>query len=185
MSYTSDSRSDQELVDRAAAGDQRAFEALYHRHRDWVLRAAARFTAPPDDAADVLQNTFLYLVRRLPGLRLTGRLTTLLYPVVKHLAMEVARKHKTERLEDGLTEDLEVAATDRSSARADLRVVLARLPDVQREVVQLRFIDDLSLSEIAEALSVPLGTVKSRLHNAIAALRRDSATRRYFLDEDV
>jgi RNA polymerase sigma-70 factor (ECF subfamily) len=47
-------------------------------------------------------------------------------------------------------------------------------------VVVLRFVDDLSLEEIGEALSIPLGTVKSRLHNAIAALRKDPAIQRYF-----
>ncbi len=49
-----------------------------------------------------------------------------------------------------------------------------------REVVLMRFVDDLSLQEIAAALAIPTGTVKSRLHNALATLRDDPRTRRYF-----
>ena len=58
--------------------------------------------------------------------------------------------------------------------------VLAGLPEAHREVLLMRFVDGMSLAEIAEALSVPDGTVKSRLHNAAAALRKDERTVRYF-----
>ena len=59
--------------------------------------------------------------------------------------------------------------------------VLGILPDAQREVLLMRFIDGMSLQEIAEALNIPLGTVKSRLHNALQTLRSDRRTRDYFL----
>jgi len=65
--------------------------------------------------------------------------------------------------------------------RAELATALAALPIDQREVVLMRFLDDMSLSEIAEALSVPSGTVKSRLHRALETLRADPRTREYFL----
>jgi RNA polymerase sigma-70 factor (ECF subfamily) len=57
---------------------------------------------------------------------------------------------------------------------------LASLVDTQREVVLMRFVDAMSLAEIAEALEIPLGTVKSRLHKALASLRQDPRTRQYF-----
>jgi RNA polymerase sigma-70 factor (ECF subfamily) len=59
--------------------------------------------------------------------------------------------------------------------------VLSNLPESHREVILLRFVDDFSLEEIASALEIPLGTVKSRLHHAIAALREDPRVARYFL----
>ncbi|MEI8195402.1 MAG: sigma factor-like helix-turn-helix DNA-binding protein, partial [Phycisphaerae bacterium] len=71
--------------------------------------------------------------------------------------------------------------------RTELAVVLAVLPSAQREVVLMRFVDDLSLEEIAAALAIPLGTVKSRLHQALAVLRCDPRVRGYFdipLSED-
>ncbi|MEW6249269.1 MAG: sigma-70 family RNA polymerase sigma factor, partial [Planctomycetota bacterium] len=62
----------------------------------------------------------------------------------------------------------------------ELAGVLADLPEGQREVLLMRYVDELTLVEIAEALGIPLGTVKSRLHAAIAALRADARTREYF-----
>jgi RNA polymerase sigma-70 factor, ECF subfamily len=61
----------------------------------------------------------------------------------------------------------------------ELAQIVRRLPEGQQEVVLLRFVDDLSLEEIAQALEIPLGTVKSRLHHAISTLRTDPATRAY------
>jgi RNA polymerase sigma-70 factor (ECF subfamily) len=62
----------------------------------------------------------------------------------------------------------------------DLQIVLAHLPEEQREVLLLRFVEGLSLNEIAEAMNIPLGTVKSRIHNALETLRQDERTRNFF-----
>ena len=64
--------------------------------------------------------------------------------------------------------------------REDLAAVLSILPAAQREVLFMRFLDGMSLEEIAAALSIPKGTVKSRIHNALQALRGDERTRHYF-----
>jgi RNA polymerase sigma-70 factor (ECF subfamily) len=71
--------------------------------------------------------------------------------------------------------------TTPATGRAELATALAALPHDQREVVLMRFVDDMSLDEIALALSVPTGTVKSRLHRALQTLRTDPDTREYFL----
>ena len=60
--------------------------------------------------------------------------------------------------------------------------MLSMLPPGQRQVLLMRFVDDMTLAEIALALEIPEGTVKSRLHNALAALRDDPRTRQYFLE---
>lgn len=184
-----DPRSDQELVAALNRGDPSAFDALYFRYRDWVVRLARRFAGNDADALDVLQETFAYLLRKVPGFRLTAAMTTFLYPVVKHLAL--AAKKKTVRLAGG--EHPFVAEPARGTdggtggpaadPRRELATVLAALPDVHREVLLMRFVDGLSLAEIAAALDVPLGTVKSRLHNGLAALRADPRTRAYFEPE--
>src|SRR5687768_10064582 len=83
---------DQELVRALNGGDARAFDALYHRYRDWVVRLAVRFTGHEDDALDVLQDTFSYVFRKFPGFRLTASMTTFLYPVVKNLSIAAKRK---------------------------------------------------------------------------------------------
>ena len=173
---------DQQLVDALNRGDVRAFDALYHRHRDWVVRLAVRFTGSPDDALDVLQDTFAYVFRKFPGFRLTANMTTFLYPVVKNLS--IAARRKRQRLagaDENVLHNLPQRpdSTD-SNARPELTHVLANLPEGQREVLLMRFVDDMSLAEIAAALGIPEGTVKSRLHNALATLRGDERVKRYF-----
>jgi len=69
---------DQELIAQAGQGNHAAFEALYRRYRDWVWNLAWRTTQDQDLAEDVMQETFIYLVKRLPYLALTARLTTFL-----------------------------------------------------------------------------------------------------------
>jgi RNA polymerase sigma-70 factor (ECF subfamily) len=72
------------------------------------------------------------------------------------------------------------SAGPRSSELGDLAAVLRVLPEPHREVLLMRVVDDMTLEEIALALDIPLGTVKSRLHNALAKLREDERTREYF-----
>ena len=175
-----DDRSDQALVAALNRGDTTAFDAIYYRYRDWVVRIAHRFTGNPDDALDVLQETFAYVFRKFPGFVLTARMTTFLYPVVKNLSIAARRKRERHAPEENtpVTAATEPVAHDR--VREELSDVLATLPDGQREVLLLRFVDDLSLLEIAYALGIPEGTVKSRLHHALSALRKDERVRRYF-----
>ena len=157
-----------------ADGDESAFAALYNRHKQWVINLAFRFTGDRDEARDVLQDTFSYLLRKIP-ITLTAKLTTFLYPVVRHRAMELRRKRRPGVGEAYLAD----VATD-DPQLDELRQLIRRLPAGQQEVVVMRFVDDLSLEEIAHALQIPLGTVKSRLHNAIANLRTDPGLRKYF-----
>lgn len=62
----------------------------------------------------------------------------------------------------------------------DLHVVVSAVPEIHREVLIMRYVDDMSLEEIASALSIPLGTVKSRVHNALKLLAEDPRTKRFF-----
>ena len=178
---TSDHRTDQELLDAAGAGDDAAFQALYYRHRDWVARLAYRFTGNHDEALDVVQETFFYLLRKLPGLQLTGRLTTFLYPVVKNVSISMGRKSKRYVSGDtGLPETAAAETTDSKTLRDELAIVMKSLPEPQRETLLMRFVDGMELREIATALDIPLGTVKSRLHIALNHLRNDPRTQSYF-----
>ena len=175
-----DPRSDQELVAAANAGDPSAFDALYHRYKNWVVSLATRFTGDPDQALDVLQETYLYLLSKFPGFRLTSRLTTFLYPAVKNLSIAHRRK-ASRRAGGGAPEVLgQIAAPPTPAQPGELTTVVAGLSEPHREVVLMRFVDGLALEEIATALDIPLGTVKSRLHNALGALRADPRVREFF-----
>ena len=182
MAGSFDRRSDRELVELCNRGSQddavAAFESLYRRHRDYVTRVSLRFGADRDAAVDVLQETFLYLLKKFPpsgeGLVLTAQLRSLLYPVAKNLTLSSLRQRA--RLDD--SEDFDPdrlpapgAADPAERDPARLSSALARLSPERREVLLLRFVDDMSLQGIADTLSIPLGTVKSRLHLAVRELR--------------
>jgi RNA polymerase sigma-70 factor (ECF subfamily) len=164
------SPSDADLIDRGNRGEAQAFEELYVRHRDWVAALAYRFTGDREEALDVLQDTFSYFFGKFPGFALTAALRTFLYPTVKHLCLTRLRQRRPTVDIDDLAEML--VAPEPASGTADLNRLVRSLPAAQREVVLLRFVDDFSLEQIAAALNIPLGTVKSRLHNALEALRQ-------------
>lgn len=167
---------DQQLVEALNQGDVEAFTALYARYRDWVLRLAWRFTGHHDDALDVVQETFAYLVRKFPGFQLTAAMTTFLYPAVRHLAIAANRRRRRScgaELDPELYPELYPAvSTDGDSFGSELASVLSSLNAAHREILLMRFVDDMTQAEIAAALGVPQGTVKSRLHHAVQSLKQ-------------
>lgn len=177
-----DPRADHDLIDAVNRGDAGAFEALYRRHRDWVANLAFRFAGDHALALDVLQETFLYFLKKFPGFALTCQLRSFLYPAVRNLALAARRKAERLQSEDGELPELEAPAPAPAgdTVRDQLAAVVSALPETHREVLLLRFVDGLNLNEIAEALEIPLGTVKSRLHNALESLRQDDRTKEFF-----
>jgi len=116
-----DARSDEALVDAANQGEAAAFEALYYRHRDWVVRLAWRFTADREDALDVLQETFAYFAKKFPGFRLRAKVTTFLYPVVRNLSMNIRRKRRRFVSDEALAQHAaRPPGRDVESSRAEL-----------------------------------------------------------------
>jgi RNA polymerase sigma-70 factor (ECF subfamily) len=175
--------SDQELITAMNSGDVAAFEALYHRYREWVISLAWKFTGCDSLANDVLQETFLYFLKKFPGFVLTSQLKTFLYPAVRnHSLNAVAKVAKFQSGPDGqIVLDRLVAPASAPGSTGDFDAVLADLSEDHQEILMLRFVDGLSLAEIAEATGIPLGTAKSRLHHALSRLREDPKTREYFL----
>jgi len=181
-----DSQSDLDLIAAVNSGDEASFEVLYRRYRDWVVRLAYRFTGDEDLARDVLQETFLYVLQKFPGFVLTANLKTFLYPAVKNLS--IAARRKSARFQSTPTEQdflkTLAAINPDDSGQSRLAAALGHLSEEHRETLLLRFVDDLSLAEIAEAMEVPVGTVKSRLHTALSILRRDPRTKTFFGNAD-
>jgi RNA polymerase sigma-70 factor, ECF subfamily len=166
-------RSDLDLVAAINRGDTAAFEVLYLRYRDWVVALAYRFTRDSDASLDVLQETFLYFLKKFPGFRLTANLKTFLYPAVRNLSIAVRRKaSRLETGEAGQAQIEQLAAPDPASAPTpDLAAVLACLPEEQCEVLLLRFVDGLALAEIAEAReNIEAFYNRQRSHSALGYL---------------
>ncbi|MCA9063677.1 MAG: sigma-70 family RNA polymerase sigma factor [Planctomycetaceae bacterium] len=164
-------QTDEDLIRLINEGRMDAFETLYLRYRDWVARLAWRFTGHEEDAMDVLQETFAYLVRKFPGFQLTAAMTTFLYPAVRNLSIAANRKRRRSVSSDDLPE-LFASPEPSESVDSEIATLLDSLSTSHREILLMRFVDGLTQPEIAEALDVPLGTVKSRLHHAIAAVRQ-------------
>lgn len=182
-----DPRTDALIVASINAGHHEDFDVLYRRYGGWVYRLALRFTGDPESASDVLQETFVYLLRRLPSLRLHAKLTTFLYPAVKNLAITAGRRRARSvampaRAGEASAAGLAAEPVQAGAAElhATLAAAVAALPDGQREVLLMRVVDEMAVSDIAAALEIPAGTVKSRLHHALAALREDPRTKAYF-----
>jgi len=168
-----------ELIACVNDGEDEAFETLYRRHRDWAFRMACRLTGSPHLADDVLQDAFCYFLGKFPGFVLRCQLRTFLYPVIRNLSLNMVKKNR--RYDGGPQAEahlgrLEYPSHDPTNRR-DIFDVTATLSADHREVLLLRFVDGMSLPEISEMTAIPLGTAKSRLHHALAALRETPAIR--------
>ncbi len=180
---TDDGRTDAELVDAINRGPptaEPAFAALYARHRDVALRIARRFTPDDASAADLVHDAFLALLDRFPGFELRARMTTYLYAVIRNRASSIARSRRaTVALPEADLIGASGGMTDPEGLGA-LRAAVERLPDTHREVLLMRIVDGMSVGEVAIALGVPTGTVKSRLFAALGTLRENPALRKWF-----
>lgn len=166
--------SDAELARLAQAGRDDAFEAIYERHAPGVARALASFAGVDRDLLDdLVQDVFVRVVGGLPSYTPTHPFPHWLYTI----ALNVGRNHARRAAKvvpvnpadlDGLAGGVDPA--DPGDAVALTRLV-ARLPVAMREVVSLRVGADMTYGDIAELLGIPEGTVRSRMHNALRALR--------------
>jgi RNA polymerase sigma-70 factor (ECF subfamily) len=121
-------------------------------------------------AADLVQESFLQLARRLRTGQSVSSPRAYLFGIARHVSLAFLRK------QGSAAEPLDAASEKAASAEPDARLEAARetiasLPALQREILDLRFAHGLSYGEIATALGIPAGTVRSRLHHAVALLR--------------
>ncbi|HME73290.1 MAG TPA: sigma-70 family RNA polymerase sigma factor [Myxococcota bacterium] len=155
-------------------GDATAFELLLQRYRQRLFGFLLR-RASPQHTEDLFQETWLRVVRARESFDPARRFSTWLFQIANNLCRDGARRSAVEAREQArLKSDVAahggagVAALD---AKLDAQQRLARLPERLREVLVLRYFEDLGEREIAEIVGVPPGTVKSRLHAAVRALR--------------
>jgi len=165
------------LVDRAFAGDSRAFEAIVVRYQAPVLGLARRYLRRAPDAEDAAQEAFVrafvHRDRFDPLLPLLPWLLT----VARHVCLDRLRRDRREAISDAEAEGCAVESATAEDALSEreqllhLSRALDALPEGQREVVAMFHLDGLSYREIAEALDVPMGTVMTWLHRGRARLR--------------
>ncbi len=174
------------LVRRCLAGDERAFRELVERYQPQVYSLALHMVRRVEDAEDVTQETFIRVFRALGRYDLARPFGAWLMTITSRLCIDHIRRRKfspislTQR-EPGSDEEYSIDVRD-PGLKPDERVVHAEeerrsvelidsLPPHYRIVVLLRHQQQLSYEEIAEALTLPLGTVKARIHRARALLK--------------
>lgn len=169
---------DRALLRRVATGDERAFEELYARHGHALLAYAERLLGDRGRAEEALQDTFVAVWQGAGAFEGRSTVRTWLFGICRRQALARARDRTVPHLPVDVAHDLPAAAPGPETvalARADARAVgaaLARLPAAHREILHLMFGAGLGQREIAAVLGIPVGTVKSRLFHARAALAR-------------
>ena len=167
------------LVRRFKEGDESAFETVFRRHKDAVYSLVYR-TVGPGDAEDVAQEAFIRTYKSLGNYRGEASLKTWIFRVTLNACYDHMRRQSRRPLESPL-QDLSGLASrggDPASgastcwARRELEEAIAALPDVERSLVEMHYVQGLSYREMAGALKCPGGTVKARIHSAVAKLRQ-------------
>lgn len=160
------------LVQRCLDGDSRAFNNLMNKYKRQVFSLIVRLVKSPADAEDILQDTFIKAYRNLASYDAQYPLLTWLFKIAHNTSIDFLRANKGEtvtihdeenpiELEDtssSLEEKME-----QSSEKELIERMVASVPSPYREVLILRHQQELSYEEIAEAVQIPMGTVKVRL----------------------
>ena len=169
---------DDELVRRFRAGEADAFTALVQRHQQRVYSLCVRVLGDADAAADVAQDTFLRVLRKIDGFRGEAAFTTWLHRVAVNACYdELRRKQRRPMLhvaaDDGREHEPGPPVPDHADEVAgarDAAWALTRIPEEFRVALVLADVHDLAYEQIAQVLDVPIGTVKSRVHRGRLAL---------------
>jgi RNA polymerase sigma-70 factor (ECF subfamily) len=171
--------------------DPRVVDDLIHEFQYRLMRYLLSITANRAVAEDLFQETWLHVLERGHQYKEQWKFEVWLFSIARHLAIDLARRKKNASLDELMTPDegrefqppattpspLEAVVAGEESARISL--VLERIPAGYREVLMLRFQEDLALEEMAAIIKAPLSTVKSRLYRGLDALREQMEESEY------
>ena len=176
--------SDEQIVERALAGDHEAFGEIMRRWERRIFALTYGILGREEDARDATQETFIAAFRNLGGFRGDAKVSSWLHRIAVNQCITRQRRAKVrgETSLEGATEDNGVqfaAPIHESPARIvegrerteAVRRAVSALPPELREVLVLKEFEELTFQEIADTLQVPLSTVKSRLYTALKQLR--------------
>lgn len=178
LAEASEGATERALLRELAGGDERALLALMERYGTAILHFAYRMTGDMGLAEEIFQDTMLKAWQQASAFRQDGHLKAWLFRVARNGAIDHMRRKRVPVEE--FTACLETAAAsfrpereaERSWLTDEVFQAMQDLPMAYREVVELRFFQQLCYQEIAAILSIPLGTVKSRLNYAISRLTK-------------
>lgn len=180
-----DTGSDRTLVERVQRGDKAAFDVLVRKYQHKIIKLVTRYVHDSTEALDVAQEAFIKAYRALPGFRGDSAFYTWLY----RIAINTAKNHLVAESRRPLDHGVDLQDPEQYDMQARLRDMdtperlllteeiqrtveeaIAQLPEDLRTAIVLREIEGLSYEEIAEAMSCPVGTVRSRIFRAREAI---------------
>jgi RNA polymerase sigma-70 factor (ECF subfamily) len=174
-----DQAEEREIIRRCRDGDESAFASLVDAYKDLVFALSFRLTGSRDLAEDLAQDVFLRVHRGLPYFRGEARLGTWIYRIVANLAAEPRFRRRPETSLDATHEGRparEIASHDASFAEIELKdrleKAMARLPEHYQLLVAGHYLKGVRYEDLAEAVGIPIGTVKTHLHRAKRMLRK-------------
>jgi RNA polymerase sigma-70 factor (ECF subfamily) len=184
--------SDEELLLGCRRGDQESFDQLFERYRSRLFTFIWRYVRQREAAEDIFQETFVRIFARAGSFRRRAKASTWMYTIAANLCrdeLKRLRRHRTVSLDEpppgdepgqAWSQALRAVADHgddprRAAEEAEHRAALWRaidtLPDAMRIPLELYTVHGLKYREVAQVLGIPLGTVQSRIHNAVKQLR--------------
>ena len=164
------------LLERCRAGDESAFQELVDRYKGLVFALIARTVQDRSRAEDLAQEVFLRVHRGLPYFRGEARLSTWIYRIVANVCVQDSSRPASVSLDDERASPVVPSASDRQFGDFELRdrleKAIARLPANYRLLIAAHYLDGVQYEDLAAALALPLGTVKTQLYRAKQQLRR-------------
>ena len=178
---------EKEIIERCQAGDLDSFDYLYNTYAEKVYQLAYRYFNSPDDASDIVQETFIRIYKSISGYRGDAQFSTWVYRIATNLCYDELRRRK-KRQEDSFDADIETekgsiareivddgpSPHEKAESAERIRYLMEKLsflPKEQRASVILRDIHGYSYQEIAEIQNCSLGTVKSRISRGRCAIK--------------
>ena len=165
------------LIDRCRTGDDTAFEELVARYKDLVFGLVYRLASDRTQADDLAQEVFLKIHRGLPYFRGDARLSTWIYRVVQNVCFQARPRRQLLSLDDDRDDRPRIDPGRADAAFADMELrdrlekAIAQLPEQYRVLIAAHYLDGVQYESLAEAMNLPLGTVKTHLYRAKRRLR--------------
>lgn len=177
---------DEQLVRAYAEGSNEAFDTLLKRHQDRIFNYILRIIKNEDIANDIFQETFVKAIQTIRQGRYTenGKFPAWISRIAHNLIIDYYRQEKSENLQSSDLTDVDILNRKElceetiediiisDQIRADVKYLIEELPELQREVLKMRYYQSLSFKEIAEITDVSINTALGRMRYAILNLRR-------------
>jgi RNA polymerase sigma-70 factor (ECF subfamily) len=167
-----------DLVRRAVAGNEKAFRKILEGHYALIYSVVHGLARERGETEDIVQEVFIKIFKALPGFRGEARLSTWIYRIARNEAINALERRKPVSVPFEDCEDMAAEADDpetahgKKVAREGIERLMDRLGEKERLALELRYTGEKSYEEIAEAMDLPLGTVKTHIYRAKLSLRR-------------